>query len=91
MFEEEESMAQVKEDKQKREPLATLGTAARNQFESSSTPAPLEDQDTSFKPADLESEQKDAADILNGNATGDQSKVDAAIDHHAKTDKRSGN
>jgi hypothetical protein len=83
-------MAQVSENKQEREPLATLGVAARNQSKKSGPPAPTEQQDTSFKPADLKSEQRDAADILGGNATGNQSKVDAAIDHHAKTDKRAG-
>jgi len=36
------------------------------------------------------SEQKDAADILDGNATGNRPKVDAAIKHEARTDKRSG-
>jgi hypothetical protein len=84
----EEIMAQVNEEKQEREPLATLGVAARNQSKKPDTPAPTEDQDTSYKPADLKAEQKDAADILSGNATGNKSKVDAAIDHHAKTDKR---
>jgi hypothetical protein len=46
--------------------------------------------ETSGKPGDLESEEKDAADILGGNATGDKKRVDAAIAHHAKTDKRAG-
>jgi hypothetical protein len=87
---QEEIMAQVKEEKQEREPLATLEVAARNQSRKSGEPSPKEGQDTSFKPGDLDSEQKDAADILSGNATGKRSKVDAAIDHHAKTDKRAG-
>ena len=39
---------------------------------------------------DLEAEEKDAADIMGGNATGDKEGVDAAIAHHAKTDKRAG-
>jgi hypothetical protein len=81
-------MAQVNEQKQEREPLATLGVAARNQFKNPGTPAPTEDQDTSYKPADLRAGEKDAADILSGNATGERSKVDGAIDHHGKTDKR---
>jgi hypothetical protein len=38
----------------------------------------------------LEAEEKDAADILGGNATGVRKRVDAAISHHAKTDKRAG-
>ena len=37
---------------------------------------------------DLEAEEKDAADILGGNTTGDKKRVDAALAHHAKTDKR---
>ena len=83
-------MAQVREDKPEREPLATLAAAARNQATKTNEPAPTEDQDTTYKPADLAAGQKDAADILSGNATGNKSKVDAAIDHHAKTDKRAG-
>ena len=46
--------------------------------------------ETSGKPGDLDAEEKDAADILGGNATGDKKRVDAAIAHHAKTDKRAG-
>ena len=38
----------------------------------------------------MEAEEKDAADILGGNATGDKKRVDAAIGRHAKTDKRAG-
>jgi hypothetical protein len=38
----------------------------------------------------LEAEGKDASDILGGNATGDEKRVDAAIAHNAKTDKRAG-
>jgi hypothetical protein len=38
----------------------------------------------------LKAEEKDAADILGGNATGDKHRVDAAIAHHAKTNKRAG-
>jgi hypothetical protein len=37
-----------------------------------------------------EAEEKDAADIMGGNAAGDIKRVDAAIAHHAKTDKRAG-
>jgi hypothetical protein len=46
--------------------------------------------ETSAKPGNLAAEEKDAADILSGNATGDKAKVQAAIDRHAKTDKRTG-
>jgi hypothetical protein len=38
----------------------------------------------------LKAEEKDAADIVGGNATGDNRRVDAAIAHHAKTDERAG-
>jgi hypothetical protein len=43
-----------------------------------------------LKSGNLKAEQKAAADILIGNATGDTSKRDAAIAHEAKTDKRAG-
>ena len=46
--------------------------------------------ETAGKPGDLDAEEKDAADIMGGNAAGDRSRVDAAIAHHAKTDKRAG-
>jgi hypothetical protein len=36
----------------------------------------------------LDAEEKDAADILGGNATGDKGRADAGRDRHAKTDKR---
>jgi hypothetical protein len=42
------------------------------------------------KGGDLKAEQKDAADILHGNATGDKKRVDAAIADEAKRDKRAG-
>jgi hypothetical protein len=38
----------------------------------------------------LAAEEKDAADILAGNATGDAERVDAARKRHAKADKRAG-
>ena len=71
------------------EALATFAATARNEgvkpaFQGVSA------TETSGKPSDLEAEEKDAADILGGNATGDKERVDAAIAHHAKTDKRAG-
>jgi hypothetical protein len=42
------------------------------------------------RPEKLEADEKDAADIIGGNATGDRKRVDAASDHHAKTEKRAG-
>jgi hypothetical protein len=70
-------MTKQSEDKPPQEPLATLGAAARNQSKKPGTPTPAADQDTSYKSADLKAQEKDAAD-------------NAAIDHHAKTDKRAG-
>jgi hypothetical protein len=46
--------------------------------------------ETAGKPGDLKAAEKDAADIMGGNATGDNRRVDVAIAHHAKTDKRAG-
>jgi len=34
--------------------------------------------------------EKDAADIIGGNATGTKLESTLAIDHHAQTDKRAG-
>ena len=66
------------------EALATFAAAARN---NGVKPAA---QGASGQPGDLEAEEKDAADIMGGNASGDIKRVDAAIAHHAKTDKRAG-
>ena len=70
-----------------REALATFGQAARSK---NKVPNATVTPETEFKSADLKAEQKDAADILDGNATGNRPKVDAAIKHEARTDKRSG-
>jgi hypothetical protein len=79
-------MSNRPEDKS-REALGTLGQAARSKDKLPNTdPTP----ETEFKGGDLKAEQKDAADIMGGNATGDKPKVDAAIKHEARTDKRSG-
>jgi hypothetical protein len=75
-------------EKGEREALATFGKTARS---ANKTPGdPAKTPETAPKSANLKAEQKDAADILSGNATGDTSKRDAAIAHEAKTDKRAG-
>jgi hypothetical protein len=70
------------------EALATFAAAARNKGMKPAGQGVSATPETSGKPGDLEAEEKDAADILGGNATGDIKRVDAAIAHHAKTDKR---
>jgi hypothetical protein len=72
------------------EALATFAAAARKNVVKPSDQRVSATAETSGKPGDLEAEEKDAADILGGNATGDIDRVDAAIAHHAKTDKRAG-
>jgi hypothetical protein len=57
------------------EALATFAAAACN---------------NGIKPGDSATEERDAADILRGAATGDKKRVDAAIAHHAKTDRARG-
>ena len=82
----EEAMTKKSKD-EGREALATFGQAARSKDKLPNTSATPE---TEFKGGDLKAEQKDAADIMGGNATGNKPKVDAAIKHEARTDKRSG-
>ena len=81
-------MTKHTEEKAQPEALATFAAAARNKgvkpASQGATP------ETSGKPGNLAAEEKDAGDILAGNATGDKKRVDAAIVHHAKTDKRAG-
>jgi RecJ-like exonuclease len=82
-------MTKPTEEKAMPEALATFAASARNNNVPagqgvSATP------ETSGKPGNLAAEEKDAADIIGGNATGDKNRVDAAIDHHAKTDRRAG-
>ena len=72
------------------EALATFAAAARNSGIKPAGQGVSATAETSGKPGDLEAEEKDAADIMGGNATGDKKRVDAAIAHHAKTDKRAG-
>jgi hypothetical protein len=67
--------------------LATFAAAARHQSKKPAgqglTPTP----ETAGKAGDLSAEEKDAADILGGNATGDRARADAGRAHHAKIDK----
>jgi hypothetical protein len=71
------------------EALATFAAAARNNGVKPAAQGSAT-AETSGQPGDLEAEEKDAADIVGGNASGDIKRVDAAIAHHAKTDKRAG-
>ncbi|HEY2146566.1 MAG TPA: hypothetical protein VGH32_01435 [Pirellulales bacterium] len=81
-------MSKKARDDAQPEALATFAAAARNK---GVKPADVSaTAETSGKPSDLEAEEKDAADILGGNATGDIKRVDAAISRRAKTDKRAG-
>ena len=72
------------------EALATFAAAARNKGVKPAGQGVSATDETAGKPGDLDAEEKDAADIIGGNATGDTKRVDAAIAHHAKTDKRAG-
>ena len=72
------------------EALATFAVAARNKGVKPSDQGVSATAETAAKPSDLAGEEKDAADIIGGNATGDNKRVDAAIAHHARTDKRAG-
>jgi hypothetical protein len=85
---EEETMSKKVEEDAQPEALATFAAAARNKGSKPASQGVSATPETSGKPGDLEAEEKDAADILGGNATGDIKRVDAAIAHHAKTDKR---
>ena len=75
---------------QQPEALATFGAAARNKGKKPENQGLTATAETSPKPGNLADEEKDAGDILGGNAMGDKARVDAAIAHHAKTDKRAG-
>jgi hypothetical protein len=83
-------MSRKTEDDAQPEALASFAAAARNNGIKPASQGISATPETSGKPGDLEAEEKDAADILEGNATGDKERVDAAIVHHAKTDKRAG-
>jgi hypothetical protein len=71
--------------------LATFAAAARNKGakpadQGDSSPA----SEAAGPPGNLDAEEKDAADIMGDNVTGDIKRVDAAIGHHAKTDQQAG-
>ena len=83
-------MSKKAQDDAQPEALATFAAAARNSGVKPADQGVSATAETSGKPGDLDAEEKDAADIIGGNATGDQKRVDAAIAHHAKTDKRAG-
>jgi hypothetical protein len=68
----------VKTDAQP-EALATFAAAARSKGVKPAEQGVLATGETAGKPGDLDAEEKDAAD---------KKRVDAAIAHHAKTDKR---
>jgi hypothetical protein len=87
-LDEEEAMSKKAEEDAQPEALATFAATARNKGVKPASQGVSATAETSGKPGDLEAEEKDAADILGGNATGDKKRVDAAIAHHAKTDKR---
>jgi hypothetical protein len=70
-----------------REALATFRQAGRSKDQK---PNPTVTPETEFKGGDLKAQQKDATDIIEGHATGNKAKVDAATKHEARTDKRSG-
>jgi hypothetical protein len=92
LTEEEEAMSKKAEQDAQPEALATFAAAARKQ-DKGVKPAGQgvsATAETAGQPGDLDAEEKDAADIMGGNAAGDIKRVDAAIAHHAKTDKRAG-
>jgi hypothetical protein len=82
-------MSKAEKDAQP-EALATFAAAARNNGVKPGDQGVSATAETSGQPGDLGAEEKDAADIMGGNAAGDIKRVDAAIAHHAKTDKRAG-
>ena len=83
-------MSKKAEEDAQPEALATFAAAARNSGVKPPDQGVAATAETSGKPGDLIAEEKDATDILGGNATGEHKRVDAAISHHAKTDKRAG-
>jgi hypothetical protein len=72
------------------EALATFAAAAHNNGLKPADQGVSATAETAGRPGNLEEEEKGAADILGGGATGDKQRVDAAIAHHAKSDKRAG-
>jgi hypothetical protein len=86
----EEAMSEKAKTDVQPEALATFAAAARNKGRSPADHGVSATAETAGKPGDLDSEEKDAADIMGGNATSEKKRVDAAIAHHAKTEKRAG-
>ena len=83
-------MSKKEEEDAQQEAIVTFEEKARHKGEKPASQGVSATAETSGRPGDLEAEEKDAADILGGNATGDKKRVDDAIAHHAKTDKRAG-
>lgn len=78
------------EEKTQPEALATFAAAARNKGVKPAGQGVFATPETSGKPGNMAAEEKDVADIIGGNATGDKKRVDTATRHHTKTDKRAG-
>jgi hypothetical protein len=87
---EEKSMSKTFDKDAQPEALATFAATARNKGVKPADVGRSATAETAGRPGDLDAEEKDAADILGGAATGDKERVDAAAAHHAKTDKRAG-
>jgi hypothetical protein len=87
---QEDKMAKSTDQKGQPEAVATFAASARNKGRKPPDQGLEATPETAGKPGDLSSEERDAADILGGNATGDKARADAARNHHAKTDKRAG-
>ena len=75
-------------DDRQPEALATFAATARNKGQKPSDIGAHATSETTPQPDDLAAEEKDATDIIGGNATGDIKRVDAAIERRARTDKR---
>jgi hypothetical protein len=86
----EEAMSEKAKTDAQPEALATFAAAARSNGVKPADQGVSPTAETSGRPGDLNVEEKDATDILGGNVSGDIKRVDAAIAHHAKTDKRAG-
>jgi len=72
------------------EALATFAAAARKGGKKPADVGLTATPETAPRPADLAAEEKDAADMLNAAATGDDRKKDEAIARRVKADKRAG-
>jgi hypothetical protein len=83
-------MTNSTEQKGQPEALATFAAAARDKGQKPTDQGLTAKPETAGKPGNLAAEEKDAADILGGNASGDKARADAGRDHEAKTDKRAG-